>query len=84
MWILTGDKIETAINIAFACNLLKKKQKLVKITDFNADKIHRTIRRNLQSLKVKKKKFSVCVSGDSLITINKNDNLKEIFIKLIL
>lgn len=26
MWILTGDKEETAINIAVACNLVKPKQ----------------------------------------------------------
>jgi len=35
-------------------------------------------------LKVKKRKFSVIIAGDSLISINKNEELKENFIKLIL
>ncbi|KAG9291142.1 hypothetical protein G9A89_013014 [Geosiphon pyriformis] len=29
LWVLTGDKIETAINIGFACNLLQKDMQLI-------------------------------------------------------
>eukprot|EP00873_Tetraselmis_striata_P034770 jgi/Tetstr1/455034/TSEL_041890.t1 len=28
LWVLTGDKVETAMNIGFACNLLNSKQKI--------------------------------------------------------
>ena len=31
LWVLTGDKVETAINIGFSCNLLKKSMILIAI-----------------------------------------------------
>lgn len=31
VWVLTGDKTETAINIGFSCKLLDKSQKIFKI-----------------------------------------------------
>ena len=31
-WVLTGDKVETAINIGFSCRLLDSSMELVKIT----------------------------------------------------
>ena len=33
VWVLTGDKVETAINIAYSCRLLNSAMVLVKITD---------------------------------------------------
>ena len=37
MWVLTGDKVETAINIGFSCGLLddKMKYKIVDGMDIN-------------------------------------------------
>ena len=32
VWVLTGDKIETAKNIGFSTNLLNKKMKIFDIT----------------------------------------------------
>ncbi|PKA47230.1 Putative phospholipid-transporting ATPase 8 [Apostasia shenzhenica] len=32
IWVLTGDKLETAINIGFSCRLLRKNMKLIVIT----------------------------------------------------
>ncbi|WOK91550.1 putative phospholipid-transporting ATPase 8 [Canna indica] len=37
IWILTGDKLETAINIGFACQLLRKGMELLVITLDNQD-----------------------------------------------
>ncbi len=31
-WVLTGDKVETAINIGFSCRLLDASMELIKIT----------------------------------------------------
>ncbi len=33
LWVLTGDKVETAINVACSCNLIEANTKVVKITD---------------------------------------------------
>ena len=33
LWVLTGDKVETAINIGFAAKLLKPATTLIRLTD---------------------------------------------------
>ena len=33
VWVLTGDKIETAINIGFSCKLLDKEMELFIISE---------------------------------------------------
>ncbi|KAL0396991.1 UNVERIFIED_CONTAM: putative phospholipid-transporting ATPase 4 [Sesamum calycinum] len=39
IWVLTGDKMETAINIGFACSLLRQGMKQICITTMNTDAI---------------------------------------------
>lgn len=35
VWVLTGDKLETAVNIGFSCRLLSEEIKLIYLTDDN-------------------------------------------------
>ncbi|KAK8928429.1 Phospholipid-transporting ATPase 6 [Platanthera zijinensis] len=37
IWVLTGDKMETAINIGFACSLLRQGMKQISISTMNTD-----------------------------------------------
>ncbi|KAE8704564.1 Phospholipid-transporting ATPase 6 [Hibiscus syriacus] len=37
LWVLTGDKMETAINIGFACSLLRESMKPICITTLESD-----------------------------------------------
>ncbi|MBA0695653.1 hypothetical protein Goari_002263 [Gossypium aridum] len=37
IWVLTGDKVETAINIGYACSLLRQGMKQVCITEISSD-----------------------------------------------
>ena len=37
VWVLTGDKMETAINIGYSCNLLAQKTKLIYLTSENLE-----------------------------------------------
>lgn len=39
VWVLTGDKMETAINIGFACSLLNKDMKVYTVTNGNAEQV---------------------------------------------
>ncbi|KAK6773396.1 hypothetical protein RDI58_028634 [Solanum bulbocastanum] len=39
IWVLTGDKMETAINIGYACSLLRQGMKQICITTMNADSV---------------------------------------------
>eukprot|EP00736_Rhodelphis_marinus_P000457 Rmarinus@m.8664 len=47
VWVLTGDKEETAINIGYSCKLLLDESKLIKITDIDQDKVKGQIYRLL-------------------------------------
>lgn len=39
MWVLTGDKVETAVNIGISCNLLKPNMPMFEITETDRDQI---------------------------------------------
>jgi phospholipid-translocating ATPase len=43
IWVLTGDKMETAINIGFSCNLLDKDMLLIVIKGTDADSVNKQI-----------------------------------------
>ena len=58
LWVLTGDKIETAINIALSCNLLDTKVHQLIIESHNIDKIEKPV-----------SNFAVIISGEALISI---------------
>ncbi|KAF3661611.1 putative heterogeneous nuclear ribonucleoprotein 1-like [Capsicum annuum] len=42
IWVLTGDKMETAINIGYACSLLRQGMRKISITTMNADSLERS------------------------------------------
>lgn len=50
IWVLTGDKQETAINIGFACRLLTDEMQLIIINEENADAARRKLRGELEKL----------------------------------
>jgi phospholipid-translocating P-type ATPase (flippase) len=48
VWVLTGDKVETAINIGYSANLIGKQMVLLRLQDRGEDKA--TLKTKLQSL----------------------------------
>jgi magnesium-transporting ATPase (P-type) len=40
LWVLTGDKIETAINIGFSCKLLDKEMEIFIINEITTKNIY--------------------------------------------
>jgi phospholipid-translocating ATPase len=67
LWVLTGDKVETAINIGFACNLLTNDMELLiyKIEDDSMD----TARAELAKLLTQ---FNITGSDEELMAARKN------------
>ena len=89
VWVLTGDKIETAINIGFSSNLLSKEMILIKIIIDEVGEIRKVIKKNIERVqrhrkKKKKTKFAVVISGKVLTVLTKNPKLTKKFVKLIL
>ncbi|KAF3901622.1 hypothetical protein ABW21_db0205711 [Orbilia brochopaga] len=50
LWVLTGDKVETAINIGFSCNLLNNEMDLILLqsTELTIEAAHAMVLRNLR------------------------------------
>ena len=75
VWVLTGDKVETAINIGVSAGLLDEDmdQFIVKeITDADLAEtlkdINHSISENLKYPNMKNKKQAIIVAGDSLLS----------------
>ncbi|KAI9891883.1 MAG: hypothetical protein M1814_002268 [Vezdaea aestivalis] len=72
LWVLTGDKVETAINIGFACNLLSNEMELLilKIQDEQVETAEAELNRYL-------KIFDMTGSDEELVAAKKNHEPPE-------
>lgn len=70
VWVLTGDKVETAINIGFSCALLTTAMTRIEVTAAQTDKVKAALvaAEKMQEEKPTDK-FALVVSGDSLLKI---------------
>ena len=84
VWVLTGDKIETAINIGFSCQLLNDKMELYVIDGktkndcLNQISESRKNQINSEGLRAS----GTVVSGESLFKIMSSDRITKQFLKL--
>jgi phospholipid-transporting ATPase len=82
VWVLTGDKIETAINIGYSCALITNDMGRLLIDGSSRDEVVQQLHDSLQSVEMKEyTKFALIVAGDSLIRAMHKDNV-SIFLKL--
>ena len=66
VWVLTGDKIETAINIGFSCNLLNNDLAQLIIDGKDEKEIVDKIEEKKGQVKPNMK-YALVISGDALI-----------------
>ena len=73
IWVLTGDKQETAENIAFACQLLRTDMQLNRVVGDTADEVRQELKtalqRNTQYIGKETEHLALIVEGKSLIAI---------------
>ncbi|KAL3840799.1 hypothetical protein ACJIZ3_025390 [Penstemon smallii] len=96
IWVLTGDKMETAINIGYACSLLRQGMKQICITTMNTDTLvqdsKQALKENVlmqitnatQMIKLEKDPnaaFAVIIDGKTL-TYALEDDMKHQFLNL--
>ena len=81
IWVLTGDKQETAENIAFACRLLTTQMQLNRIVGSTVDEVRGEIdaalSRNKEHIGKETEHLALIVEGKSLITIMDDPALTE-------
>ena len=88
MWVLTGDKIETAINIGFSCKLLDPEMEIFIINTLKTADIYRQLQEfneQCEEIGLSRDK-AVVIGGDALGKIlqaeGKNAKIIDEFIKL--
>ena len=78
VWVLTGDKIETAINIGYSCSLLTNDMGRLLIDGNNREMVAQQLEDSLLSIGNKEySKYALIVAGDSLIRATSEDNVKQ-------
>jgi phospholipid-transporting ATPase len=84
VWVLTGDKIETAINIGISCELLNIEMETFIIEAQRTKEIMSQITqaRRMQKMTELARDNAVIVAGDSLLKITKNERCQEEFLEL--
>ena len=81
VWVLTGDKIETAVNIGFSCNLLTSSMEQILVTGVRTKNVEEDIENGLAAHKNgRNKEFALIVSGEALLKIK--DKILKKFIKI--
>ncbi len=85
IWVLTGDKEETAINIGFACQLLDDTMDLTIVNQRSSIEILRVfknmsakIEKALKSEDKRETKFALVVDGESLLFITREEELTQL------
>lgn len=68
IWLITGDKIETAINVAQSCNLLQPTMRYYVISELRAEDIRKQICEIEAYIKHKKstEQYGIVIGGGSL------------------
>ena len=69
--MLTGDKIETAINIGFSCKLITSEMRQIIIDEKDKQRLIQALEKEINALKQEDKKkmkqIAFIISGDALV-----------------
>ena len=88
LWVLTGDKIETAINIGFSCELLDSEMEIFIIDKISTSSIYRQVCEYVSKAKQigNSRDIAIVVGGEQLSKIlkdNKNKKMINEFLNLV-
>lgn len=87
-WVLTGDKVETAVNIAFSCKLLTKRSIMMTVDATESEKVFKQVTdvvnqiEALQDNPHKLKRFALIITGSALLKATKHKQITEPLIKV--
>lgn len=82
MWMLTGDKRETAINIGHSCRLIKDYSSITILDHETGDVEHRMAATFMDINRGQVAHSVVVIDGQTLAIIEANDTIRKLFIEL--
>ena len=84
VWVLTGDKVETAINISYSCGLLNNQMKQYVINTAAhseiASKLNEIIQQKKQGMVQKGVKEALIIAGEALTQVQEIISLRDDFL----
>jgi len=87
-WVLTGDKVETAVNISFSCKLLTKVSIIRTVDAMDSEEVYNQISKiaeeveSFKGIPHKLKRFALVITGDALLKATKHKKITEPLIKV--
>jgi phospholipid-transporting ATPase len=83
VWVLTGDKIETAINIGVSAGLLDSNMAQHLVDEENIPDLYKSLTLINKMIRESEKgtRQAIIVAGHSLVSIDSDDNVRELFLK---
>ena len=87
VWVLTGDKVDTAKSIAFSCKLLTHEFHIMELDEQSS---YEEIKANLEDFHrvidfgEVNKKFGLVISSEELTLITKSDLVERVFIFILI
>lgn len=78
LWVLTGDKIETAINIGYSCNLLDNEMEIFILNENSTNKLWHQLIDAMSKMKQvgHSRDCAFVIGGDALSKLTKAGNEK--------
>ncbi len=79
VWVLTGDKVETAINIGYSCRLLTNEMLQLPITGVSSREVYEQLQecKKEQAMVSNDIESAVIVNGDALIKISATQEIRD-------
>ncbi|KAK4301015.1 hypothetical protein Pmani_026817 [Petrolisthes manimaculis] len=82
VWVLTGDKVETAVNIAYSCGHFKRFMTILTLTGLtNTEDAHEMVTACMEKSSSEDKMYGLVVDGSSLVLLL-DHNIKDDFYRL--
>ncbi|CAG9326533.1 unnamed protein product [Blepharisma stoltei] len=82
IWLLTGDKIETAVNIGYSCALLTNEMIQATVDGNSTNTVKYQLQEALATFRLETAKYALIISGDALLRIAKPE-LIRLFLKCV-
>jgi phospholipid-transporting ATPase len=79
IWVLTGDKLETAENIGYSANLLNRAMRVEPISVVSPDDMRARLHAIIEIAKDDSTKLSVIIDGASLMALEGDSELEQLF-----
>jgi magnesium-transporting ATPase (P-type) len=83
VWVLTGDKVETAMNIGYSSHLLDQEMNVMVATNVDKSDLNKTLDSFLQQIREDSDRPSaIVIDGDSLRIIEEQKSLTRKFVEV--